>query len=189
MATASNENFRADHNSGYAKVRSETVRKREGTYVKLFWLGVVLECGVAGLAMLAFMYERGQRARLAARMTKLSAEGAPVDDSSLARIYHARTSVEMLDQWSKVFALAKKVEDANAGGDKKEAELRLAALRQEVAVAVKADQPCRFIEKFEATYTLLPHLGELRSTARLLASHAKRQSAMAKLIWRCRTAS
>ena len=179
MVTTSNHNSRSNHSSstdvssGPEAARLNTARRNDGTYVKLFWLGLLVASAAATLAMLVYLYERGERARLAARMTKLSTEGAPIDDASLAKIYQARTSEEMLEQWSKVFALARQIEDPSASGDEKEAKLRLAALRDEVAVAVSADLPCRFIGKFEALYTLIPHTGELRRTTRLLGSHAQ----------------
>ncbi len=43
----------------------------------------------------------------------------------------------------------------------------------EVTKATQSRLPGRFIDKFESLNTLLPHPGQFRSTADLLAGHAK----------------
>ena len=143
-------------------------------YSKLSWLGVIVVCLVVALVTLVVVFERRERAKLATRMVKLNAEGAPVDDASLEACYHSRTSTEMKTQWEKVFALVKTLEaDSTASGDDQAVLRRLDELRKEISVALKRDRPHRFIEDFEANFTLLPHLSKLRSTTALLTGHAQ----------------
>ncbi len=153
--------------------RRNGVDRRENVLFKLLCLGWLLLCVFVSLGVVVVYRERSERARLVARMTKLQAEGSPVDDASLEALYHARTSTEMLTQWNKIFELVKTESESSASGEDQALMQRPGELRTEIALAVSSDRPCRFIEEFEATYTLLPYLSRLRATTKLLASDAQ----------------
>ncbi len=57
----------------------------EGSYLRLFWPGLILACVLAIAVTIFVTLERERRARvqLAARMATMSAEGGAVDDASL----------------------------------------------------------------------------------------------------------
>ncbi|MDX1928930.1 MAG: hypothetical protein SFV81_20535 [Pirellulaceae bacterium] len=162
-----------------APAPNETLRlahSQEGSYLRLFWPGLILACvlTVAVTILVALERERRARAQLAARMAKMSAEGGAVDDASLEALYHARTSTEMNARWEKVFELAKTLEAAAIiSGDDQAVLPQLDELRNEVSMAVKCDRPHRFIADFEAHNTLLPYLSRLRSINALLTRHAQ----------------
>ncbi|MEQ1825224.1 MAG: hypothetical protein ABL921_04735 [Pirellula sp.] len=144
-----------------------------------------------GLAMVGawFVRESVASSRLAARVAVLKANGLPVDDATMKSYYDARTDPSDSNAWNNIFATISSPEftqasakmpylgnvpDVPGNGEwENETEVRgflhdWKQLHDQVTSLTKNAHVVRFPIQFDSVNTLLPHVQQSRTVARLI---------------------